>query len=161
MWWTNRCFRALPLHGKIIFISVRTPSAIRTRSGTSADLRAMRECVFEHGADVVVGEAVVDVPPGPPGLYQPGLAEHAELVAHGGLGDVEGFHQRVDADLALAEQAEDAEAGRVGKPLEEADRLGDHLVLWEVPLKRGSGVTRLVNLVFHVQEVVYPSRECR
>ena len=155
MWGANRCFLALPLHGKIIFVSVRTPG------GTSADLRAMRECVFEHSADVVVGEAVVDVAARPLGLYQPGLAEHAELVAHGGLGDVEGFHQRVDTDLALAEQAEDAEAGRVGESLEEADRLGDHLVLWEVPLKRGSGVTRLVSLVFHVQEVVYPSKECR
>ena len=82
-------------------------------------------------------------------------------MAHGGLGDVEGLDQCVDAHLPLAEQAEDAQAGRVGKPLEEADRLGDHLVLWEVPLKRGSGVTRLVNSVFHVQEVVYPSKECR
>ena len=95
----------------------------------------MSERVGEHVADVVVDESVVDVAAHLASVHQPGLPQHAELVAHGGLGDVEGLDQRVDAYLPLPSETENAQAGRVGEPLEEADRFFDHVRFRETPLE--------------------------
>lgn len=118
----NACSCAPALHDNL---TVNGPS--HDRQLLSTGLFSVSERVSEHVADVVVDESVVDVAAHLSGVYQPGLTQYAELVAHGGLGDVEGFDQRVDAHLPLPQKAEDTQASRIGEPLEEANRLFNHV----------------------------------
>jgi hypothetical protein len=56
--------------------------------------------------------------------HEAGAAEVCEMTGDLGLGEIENADQVADAELAGAEEGEDAQAGRVGKSAEEGFRSG-------------------------------------
>ena len=75
-------------------------------------------------------EAIPDPGSAPLGGHPAGLAEHLEVVADGGLGDVAAGGEVAGADLVAGrELAQDREAGGVGGALEEEGvRIGGRFI---------------------------------
>src|SRR2546423_70011 len=100
--------------------SVAPPSALTPPPRRSArgcrSAQPCRKLLQRVGEDVVVGPQATAL-----GFDDAGLAQLLEVVAQGGLGDVEQRHQLADADLAgmLAQDVDELQPHRV------AERLGD------------------------------------
>jgi hypothetical protein len=75
---------------------------------------------------MVVRQAVVDVPPVAPMRHEPGIPQHPQLVTDGRLRHVERVHDLVHTDLAVSQQAQNAEPRRVGEALEQLHRGRHH-----------------------------------
>ena len=62
-------------------------------------------------------------------LDEPGLAQHAQVLRHGGLAHVERAHELPHRALLLSQQVEHAAASRLGEDLEEGGRHGSNMPL--------------------------------
>ena len=87
----------------------------------------------------MVGDPVVDVVALLAAGDHPGVGEHGQVLGDVLLAGAELLGERVDAQLAVAQQVEDAHPGRVAERAEAAgdqlgqvlgERMGDHLLLY-------------------------------
>ena len=73
--------------------------------------------------DVIVVEAIEDLPAIFPRPHETHLTQSAQLVRHGGFGHVQLLGKRADAHLAIEEQGDDPHAAGVAEGAEEFGKL--------------------------------------
>lgn len=92
-------------------------------------MKDMVEAPAEEIQNVVVVQAVKNLPAVLAGAHEAHLAQAAQLVGDGRFAETHGLSQRADAHLCIRQGSDDADSARVGQGLEQFSHVGGHPVV--------------------------------